>query len=1139
MKKNLHFIIMKPARKAVCVAIAAVAALSFTASALSPDYYASMSKLNDGKWVKVKTTGEGIHQISYETLRGWGFSNPEKVNVYGCGATVFADANFNASLPDDITLSYTHHEEDKIYFYSTGMTTVTLSGATTVEAKENYYSADVFYLLSDRPVSKDEILAPVEFTAKGEPLDRHLSVSYTKENQQNPSDNGGAYMLGRTIERNGEVEIIVTVTDMATGGTHSWNKASLNVGFGALNYGSSTALPVRAPSGVTVGSTDYSSASACDSDDGYARYTLGSTKLNFTYNIPDGTYRFQAQHPNQYQRFLATDYNWFVYPRANNLRKFPQLCMYFYNMTEGENISLKAPATTRLMNVSNPLKQYMYNSVFDEETTAHLASLTHPAGTSGELTEKIVAFDVASQLPEVEYIGEVENQNFHGCSTPDMVILTTADLMEAALDLARIHREHDNKEVLVVQHDKLFNEFSGGTPDLMAYRRFLKMLYDRDSSKLKHIILYGRSHWDNRGLISLKKDRLFVYETTNPVYSGWVTTNFATDAILGMLNDNFSVSSVHKSTQQVAVGRIPASSVVTGLALNRKIESYLNYPHQTGNYEKILVISDDGDRNLHLNQAEGVISNMQGIRNSLSVVKAHNSIMEWDNKDAKDLRRLSTNTLKEGPGLYIYVGHGNHEAFGAEALWNRNYVDKTDYDRAPFGVLATCYVFNIDSDATTIGCDMIEKDNGGMMALIGTGREVFSSYNSQFLDAVASEYAKADSETTVGEIWLRARNSIVSSGGIALSLNTTNYNLGGDPSLKVYAPDYKVEISELSVAEGATVRSLESHRVRGRIVNKNGRLIDDFSGAITLQVYDAPYEVPVLIRDQSSDLPKNVKLEQDIIMSKTVEVTNGYFDAEFALPVPMHESELMNKMTFYADAADGRRADGMINRFAVKAETVAPSDDDESLGAMPEIALFRAEQDIDGSGTLTGSVRLVANGTVGPKGMNMADGLNAGSSILIDGMTRLSNVRGHIRMAPDNSWSLVMDAGELTAGYHSAKLTIADNAGRSAVSVIGFNVGEDANFSLTADRETVRDLVTFDVENALDDAKSQVLVIEDRHGKQIFYGENISFPYTMDMSKIDNLPNGHFNAYVKMTGASGNASSQRLPLTFVRRPAKN
>jgi hypothetical protein len=79
--------------------------------------------------------------------------------------------------------------------------------------------------------------------------------------------------------------------------------------------------------------------------------------------------------------------------------------------------------------------------------------------------------------------------------------------------------------VNIVPADELYNEFSSGTPDVSAYRRYLKMLYDRATTAAdqpRYLVLFGNSVWDNRMLTPACRslnpdDHLPVFATNKPV----------------------------------------------------------------------------------------------------------------------------------------------------------------------------------------------------------------------------------------------------------------------------------------------------------------------------------------------------------------------------------------------------------------------------------------------------------------------------------------------------------------------------------------------------------------------------------------------------------------------------------------------
>ena len=78
------------------------------------------------------------------------------------------------------------------------------------------------------------------------------------------------------------------------------------------------------------------------------------------------------------------------------------------------------------------------------------------------------------------YVCNITNQDHHADSEADMVIIipTSQKLLSQAERLKTFHENHDKLSVNIVPADELYNEFSSGTPDANAYRRYLKMLYD-------------------------------------------------------------------------------------------------------------------------------------------------------------------------------------------------------------------------------------------------------------------------------------------------------------------------------------------------------------------------------------------------------------------------------------------------------------------------------------------------------------------------------------------------------------------------------------------------------------------------------------------------------------------------------------
>ena len=79
-------------------------------------------------------------------------------------------------------------------------------------------------------------------------------------------------------------------------------------------------------------------------------------------------------------------------------------------------------------------------------------------------------------FPVPEYVYNITNQDLHSHTPVDLVIIipTSQKLLKQAQRLAAFHEQHDGIKVRIVPADEIFNEFSSGTPDAMAYRRYMK-----------------------------------------------------------------------------------------------------------------------------------------------------------------------------------------------------------------------------------------------------------------------------------------------------------------------------------------------------------------------------------------------------------------------------------------------------------------------------------------------------------------------------------------------------------------------------------------------------------------------------------------------------------------------------------------
>ena len=81
--------------------------------------YASESVLNSGKWVKIQVAEDGIYKLTAADLKKMGFSNLDKVAVYGYGGWPL-DEDFSTTYIDDVPEVAVWRSADYLLFMGKG-----------------------------------------------------------------------------------------------------------------------------------------------------------------------------------------------------------------------------------------------------------------------------------------------------------------------------------------------------------------------------------------------------------------------------------------------------------------------------------------------------------------------------------------------------------------------------------------------------------------------------------------------------------------------------------------------------------------------------------------------------------------------------------------------------------------------------------------------------------------------------------------------------------------------------------------------------------------------------------------------------------------------------------------------------------
>lgn len=1094
------------------------------AGAIDASHFATESCLARGRWVKVSVGHTGIHAISYDDLRAYGFENPERVKVYGFGGTRLSLNELSDDLPDDLQKTLTLHTPDgRILFYGEADLSYSARVQTAIDIRRNVYDLKGYYFLSDRDDS-DETTATDDMRPDNERLDTHRSVSVIEREVQNVGK-GGAVWHDRRMVSGDEESYTFEIRDFADSGTGMFHYT-----FGAYDSKGLT-LKVAEPDGLDVTRrSDIPSASLSNTNRFYA---LSSGSRTFVGPVADGNYTFTLSVPVKTTiKYAAVDRTYLIYTRANRLPAQGALTMCFDRSDVGKSVSVECgDEDIRLWDITDPAAVRDCRAVRSYSDPSRVeAALTTKAPEAYQAI-KYIAFDAAADWPSPAYEGEVANQNLHALAVPQMLIITTDELEPAARRLAEIHRQTDGLDVAVVTQSEVFNEFSSGSRAAMAYRLMSKMLYERDSDRFKYLLLYGHSYYDNRHPQLPSREDLLTYECEAEEYARDRTTNYCTDAYFGMLDDDFDRRKVHFGKMSIAVSRIDVTDCSGGDAANAKIERFLRRGRTPSVWAKVLAVSDDGDHQGHYKQSSEGMDVMKSICPQMTVVQGHNLIYEWDNGQARTLNKVAADALSDGVGLLYYCGHAAVSFFGAEGVLTNSLFKNTPVSDIPFAFLATCEVLPYDRAVGHVGQEIFSIPGGGSMASIGASRTVIMEYNQTMTLAFLREYASACLTTSIGEVYMRAHNNAVSKTKEPLvAVNATNFNMLGDPSLRVGASGAAIGIDDVdgvaSDGEGYfVINSLKRVRIRGRVGGDDGKT---FSGHGLIRVYEAPRTVYTNERIDKNEKPLPVVLDEEVMTARGFEIKDGLFDFEMMLPEPLNQGGT-NRVTLSAVSADSLSAASGMATFVI-----GPSESDSADDNGPVIEEFYVGSSEFADGDLTDCNTSVFARVSG----DVAAGHNIGRrmTMSLDGRVSLRNAGNFIRVTDDGAVIVEMPLHNLAPGRHSLTLVAYSVSGVSAERTISFVCREQpSGLRLSVAERPATDVATIGLDHNLTGAPDCRLIIENAEGETVFTRESCTFPYEWRLVSTEGskVADGLYRAYVTASDGLEHASSGKIEIVVI------
>ena len=691
-------------------------------------------------------------------------------------------------------------------------------------------------------------------------------------------------------------------------------------------------------------------------------------------------------------------------------------------------------------------------------------SITQTAG--GNLRLDYIDLQHAKPAPitigEPTYVYRITNQDHHADAATDMVIIipTSQHLLAQAERLKAHHEQHDGLRVTIVPADELYNEFSSGTPDATAYRRYLKMLYDRATTpndKPRYLLLFGDGAWDNRMLTSEwsgynPDDYLLCYESENSFSQ---VNCYVSDDFFCLLDDEEVIqttngnSTTYAGKPDVAVGRLPARTPDEAKTLVDKIISYAQNEYAGPWQNEICMMGDDGNDNSHMKTADKVATMIESTYPNYNVDKiywdAYQRTSSSTGYSYPDVTRLIKQQLQNGALMMNYCGHGAAYAMSHELVMKLTDFESQQSNYLPLWMTASCDIMPFDGQEENIGETVMLNSKGGGIAFFGTTRTVYATYN-EVMNLAFTKHVLTPG-MAIGEAVRLAKCELVEKSS-DLTCNKLQYTLLGDPALQLNTPRQKMVVDSINgmpATQGIKLAAGSIVKITGH-VELNNETDTDFNGIVTLSVRDAEETITCRLNDRSSTGADKAFVYQDrtnYLYRGSENVTEGVFHFTFAIPKDISYTDGSGLMTLYAINVDKTRsAHGENESFELIGSSTALTD---SIG--PSVFCYLNSKNFKNGGKVNTTPYFIAE-LYDDSGIN-ASGSSIGHDLelIIDGdMNQTYNLNNYFEydFGDYRSGSIGFSIPQLSIGTHKLLFRAWDILNNSTTTELLFEVSEDA-----------------------------------------------------------------------------------------------
>ena len=898
------------------------------------------SVLSTNTWHRLSVVREGVYQLDYATLQAMGIDvtalNPDQIRLFGNVSGILPEKN-SEFRPDDLTelaICVTGAEDgsfdadDKVLFYGQEPTrwVVVDNNNITYKRERNYYSDTTYYYLcvdsgNDGLRLGEKNTLPLEDATT---IISEFPDYFWHEEELFTPYNIGQNWFGERV---------------------SVEEDTLSIPFVFPNLVKSKALTVKAQvlGRIKSGNLFY---------DVWVKdnHVMDNARIeHYGNNYYGKMVSFERQimldtDEASFDLILRPDplasmyldyveiYGWRQLKRTDDNFLFRLMPSQFGSVKTAVWVQ-NTNADYMLWEVTSPLRPVVQNGVL---SGGNLVFATN------ERAEKRYALFKPSEAYRIDGWTTIHNQNVHGITEADNLIITLPMFWEQAHTLADYHAEKDGLNSVVVDVNEIYNEFSTGRPEPTGIRDFVRMVYQRSGGRLKYLTLFGRASFDFRNLLGAGMNFVPCYETKENPHG---EVSFATDDFFALMDPNEGLNS--RGRVDIGVGRIPVSTVEEARTVLRKLFHYDDLAATHGLWKTEALFFADDAVSSYVNNSEIYQNMMDTICPTMVAKKLYCGAYPVENTTSgvsipgahDDLMTA----LDKGILAVFYTGHGGVKGLTADNVFTNSDIAVLDnYDRMPFVYTATCEFTKYDNPLlVSAGEQMFLNPHGGSVALFTACRPTYPNDNNRQSKALMDVLMRRDEEgrpLRYGDIVMRAKSHDLNFISSDSNVNI-RYLFLGDPLQSFPLAQEEVSVQRINGMQVGTADELELHAmsmvtVEGVVKRPDGTLDNGFNGTLWVRFFDKKSRIKVSFDDGST---RNVYYHKDVLYQGKVSVTAGSFTLSFQVPSDIMPENGMPRFSFYAyDSIRGVDAMGKFNNLTLGGVDPAVLPDDQG----PTIAFY-------------------------------------------------------------------------------------------------------------------------------------------------------------------------------------------------------